>query len=137
MRLALSLHSATLPLRAQLIPSATSMPQLTAALAFALSNLCAVRLSNTGAAFLLCVPLALLLFYGAAGFNDMSEDDLIEARWLRRPIEARPLTEFWTTRRLSQVHWGAVLPPFHVGICYSFVCLCACVLQLLDCTRSA
>ena len=35
-------------------------------LAFALSNLCAVRLSNTGAAFLLCVPLALLLFYGAA-----------------------------------------------------------------------
>ena len=31
-RLALSLHSATLPLRKELIPSATSMPQLTAAL---------------------------------------------------------------------------------------------------------
>ena len=31
-RLALSLHSATLPLRAELIPSATSMPELTAAL---------------------------------------------------------------------------------------------------------
>ena len=32
MRLALSLHSATLPLRAELIPSATSMPELTDAL---------------------------------------------------------------------------------------------------------
>ena len=81
--------------------------QCVAAVAFALAHMCIAKATNAGTAFVLCVPAALLLFYGGAGFSDVSGDEV------RRPTGhcphtcacRRPLTSFCMLPSHS-VHMG-------------------------------
>ena len=111
------------------IESPLARAQVCAALALALASSMTAGASNAGTAFLLGVPTALCLFYGAAGFADASPNELEASGWLFPPSVARPITELWQWGSWSRVVWAQAVPSLVPFAAYSLVSLVALVVQ--------
>ena len=110
-------------------------------LAFALSSVGIASTSNSPTAFLLCVPFALLLFYGAAGFNDYSPTQLRDWGWLfdatPQPDQPHTPASLWLSRDLGAVHWRLAMPDRITTLARAVVCLTALVLKVVAVEASA
>ena len=113
--------------------------QLLATFAFALSHMGISHLTNSGTAFLLVVPAALLLFYGGLNFNPMREAELVEKAWLfERSNKYESLLDvWWTSRDFSRVWWRYTLPDKVATSMRCIVSLMALVLKVIAVEASA
>ena len=106
--------------------------QFAATLAFAVASMSIASLSNSGTAFLLCVPAALLLFYGGASFNETSEHDLVTGGWLfPRSGHNHPLVDMWRARDVTTVYWRAAVPDTVATALRMLISLTALVLKVI------
>ncbi|KAL1504372.1 hypothetical protein AB1Y20_010778 [Prymnesium parvum] len=97
--------------------------QFFAAIALAATNIGVSSLTNSGTAFLLCVPAALLLFYGVAGFAELSLEDLLDDGWLFPPSRPFTPTNLLQLHDLPHVSGWAIIPDLISFLSYSLICL--------------
>ena len=114
--------------------------QLGAAAALALASLGLSAKLNSGAAFVVTVPLALLLFYTGVAIDAVvnnvggtrSRGELEASGWLFAPhAEQSPLDAIVWLNGLADVAWRRVLPPLVPYVSLSLICVLALMLQLL------
>ena len=112
--------------------------QLAATIAFASTSVGISALSNSGTAVLLCVPAALLLFYGGASFNETSEAALVADGWLfARSGHTNPLADMWAARDLTLVYWRVAIPDTISTALRMLISLTALVLKVIALEASA
>lgn len=105
---------------AEVIDSMMLQPaQLLATLTFALGYMGTAHFSNSGTSFLLVVPTALLLFWGAVNFNATSEDTLVQSGWLfeRTRRDFSPVSSVWWTSRDMSIVMPWLIVPDQIDTC--------------------